>query len=221
MARPDGRIEKGQRLSSAISARAWNRAQEAADRVLGAGTGVEAGGQTIRSLPSLRTQIGVSGFYGQAVSPGVGVGGTLLSSTAMPPTATSMQSFSAIEKVFPQFNRVRGIPGNTSVDDENKFFICCGNNEDLWVWSGYAITRVRVYNYFHRFAFKEAGVSSGYEHCLSSSFYGPARVLGYFKNNISTTGAAGDFVGSGELTFTTTAQLVHPNSEMRWALVVF
>jgi len=43
MARPDGRIEKGQRLASAISARAWNRAQEAADRVLGAGTGVEAG----------------------------------------------------------------------------------------------------------------------------------------------------------------------------------
>jgi hypothetical protein len=46
MARPDGRIEKGQRLGSAISARAWNRAQEAADRVLGAGTGVEAGAGT-------------------------------------------------------------------------------------------------------------------------------------------------------------------------------
>lgn len=35
MARPDGRIEKGQRLGSAISARAWNRAQDAADVVLG------------------------------------------------------------------------------------------------------------------------------------------------------------------------------------------
>lgn len=44
MARPDGRIEKGQRLSSAISARAWNRAQEAADRVLGAGAGIAAEG---------------------------------------------------------------------------------------------------------------------------------------------------------------------------------
>jgi hypothetical protein len=43
MARPDGRIEKGQRLSSAISARAWNRAQEAADRVLGARLGSDAG----------------------------------------------------------------------------------------------------------------------------------------------------------------------------------
>ena len=42
MPKPDGRIEKGQRLSSAISARAWNRAQDAADRVLGVGTGFAA-----------------------------------------------------------------------------------------------------------------------------------------------------------------------------------
>ena len=44
MARPDGRIEKGQPLASAISARAWNRTQDAADRVLGVGAGVEADG---------------------------------------------------------------------------------------------------------------------------------------------------------------------------------
>jgi hypothetical protein len=43
MARNDGRIEAGQKLAGAISARAWNRAQEAADRVLGAGTGFGAG----------------------------------------------------------------------------------------------------------------------------------------------------------------------------------
>ena len=41
MARTDGRIEPGQKLSTAISARAWNRAQDAADRVLGVGTGIE------------------------------------------------------------------------------------------------------------------------------------------------------------------------------------
>jgi hypothetical protein len=43
--RPDGRIEPGQRLSTAISARAWNRAQDAADIVLGerTGFGAEAG----------------------------------------------------------------------------------------------------------------------------------------------------------------------------------
>lgn len=36
MPRQDGRIEKGQSLKTAISARAWNRAQDAADVVLGA-----------------------------------------------------------------------------------------------------------------------------------------------------------------------------------------
>lgn len=43
MKRADGRIEKGQRLSAAISARAWNRAQDAADIVLGARPSVLAG----------------------------------------------------------------------------------------------------------------------------------------------------------------------------------
>jgi len=43
MGRQDGRIEKGQSLRSAISARAWNRAQDAADIVLGAAAGFEEG----------------------------------------------------------------------------------------------------------------------------------------------------------------------------------
>lgn len=42
MARPDGRVEKGQKLSTAFSARAWNRAQDAADVVLGVTPGIEA-----------------------------------------------------------------------------------------------------------------------------------------------------------------------------------
>ncbi len=41
MSRPDGRIEQGQPLRGAISARAWNRAQDAADLVLGAYAGTE------------------------------------------------------------------------------------------------------------------------------------------------------------------------------------
>lgn len=42
MPRSDGRIEPGQKLTSAISARAWNRAQQAADIVLGSTTGTAA-----------------------------------------------------------------------------------------------------------------------------------------------------------------------------------
>lgn len=51
MARPDGRVEQGQKLSTAISARAWNRAQDAADIVLGARPGFEADGIRGPSAP--------------------------------------------------------------------------------------------------------------------------------------------------------------------------
>lgn len=51
MARNDGRIEKGQRLSSAISAKAWNRAQQAADVVLGAQPGAVGDGASYGSAP--------------------------------------------------------------------------------------------------------------------------------------------------------------------------
>lgn len=43
MPRQDGRIEQGQSLKTAISARAWNRAQDAADIVLGQRYGSTAG----------------------------------------------------------------------------------------------------------------------------------------------------------------------------------
>lgn len=43
MARNDGRVEKGQSIGSAFSAKAWNRAQDAADVVLGVGPSLEAG----------------------------------------------------------------------------------------------------------------------------------------------------------------------------------
>lgn len=45
MARADGRVQPGQRLTSAFSARAWNRAQDAADIVLGdRGPSAQGGG---------------------------------------------------------------------------------------------------------------------------------------------------------------------------------
>jgi hypothetical protein len=51
MAAPNGRIEPGQPLESAISARAWNRAQDAADIVLGAGAGMAALGPRMANAP--------------------------------------------------------------------------------------------------------------------------------------------------------------------------
>lgn len=46
--RRDGRIEPGQPLASAISARAWNRAQDAADEILGQRPGFSADGVAAR-----------------------------------------------------------------------------------------------------------------------------------------------------------------------------
>ena len=51
MARRDGRIEAGQSLNSAISARAWNRAQDAADLVLGQRPGINAGPSAYGGAP--------------------------------------------------------------------------------------------------------------------------------------------------------------------------
>ena len=78
MARNDGRIEKGQPLRTAISARAWNRAQEAADRVLGAQPGTAGEGSSVTSAPytwvygqssSAVTRWAVMAITGVAVTP--------------------------------------------------------------------------------------------------------------------------------------------------------
>ena len=78
MARNDGRIEKGQPLRTAISARAWNRAQEAADRVLGAQPGTAGDGASVTSAPytwvygqssSAVTRWAVMAITGVAVAP--------------------------------------------------------------------------------------------------------------------------------------------------------
>jgi hypothetical protein len=83
--RPDGRVEPGQRISSAFSARAWNRAQDAADVVLGARTGAEAGAsagvERASNIVLVRNDsgetvpwLGVIGFKGVVIDPS---GGTL------------------------------------------------------------------------------------------------------------------------------------------------
>jgi hypothetical protein len=83
MPRQDGRIEKGQSLRSAISARAWNRAQDAADVILGTQNVVLAGdaipyrraailvrvrNDTLQTIPLF----GVLGVSGVAINPASG-----------------------------------------------------------------------------------------------------------------------------------------------------
>lgn len=95
MARNDGRLEKGQRLSGAISARAWNRAQDAADRVLGTRPGFAADGPGGTSAPytwvyarnasgAAVNRWGVLAITGVEITPTTSSGGATAEFEAMP-----------------------------------------------------------------------------------------------------------------------------------------
>jgi hypothetical protein len=93
MPRPDGRIEPGQPLRGAISARAWNRAQDAADLVLGAnpGTAGVTGSPVLKPYtwvyckPSVTVaRWGVLAITGVAITPTGSSGGATASFEEMP-----------------------------------------------------------------------------------------------------------------------------------------
>jgi hypothetical protein len=110
MPRQDGRIEQGQSLRSAISARAWNRAQDAADIVLGQRYGTMAGpirdGETATVVIPIRNQsgaavpwLGVLGISGPLISP---VNGSLTGSDPDSRNARQFVSQPAVNGRIPQ-----------------------------------------------------------------------------------------------------------------------
>ena len=114
MSRPDGRIEPGQPLRGAISARAWNRAQDAADLVLGAnpGTAGVPGSPVLKPYtwayckPSVTVaRWGVLAITGVAITPTSSSGGATASFEEMPvltgasPSATTTAWCVAVEPI--------------------------------------------------------------------------------------------------------------------------
>lgn len=114
MPRPDGRIEPGQPLRGAISARAWNRAQDAADLVLGAhsGTTGSPGSPVLKPYtwcyckPSVTVaRWGVLAITGVAITPTSSSGGATASFEEMPvltggtPSATTTAWCVAVEPI--------------------------------------------------------------------------------------------------------------------------
>jgi hypothetical protein len=114
MSRPDGRIEPGQSLRGAISARAWNRAQDAADLVLGANPGTAG----VPGSPVLKpytwcyckssvtvARWGVLAITGVAITPTSSSGGATASFEEMPvltggtPSATTTAWCVAVEPI--------------------------------------------------------------------------------------------------------------------------
>lgn len=107
MPRTDGRIEKGQSLRSAISARAWNRAQDAADLVLGVRPGAAAGNSIQPDRPSnvvlIRNDSGMT----------VPVCGVLtITGTAIDPQAGSMAGTGSAAARAKEFFRQPVLVGN-------------------------------------------------------------------------------------------------------------
>ena len=70
MARPDHRIERGQKISSALSASGWNRAQDAADIVLGVTT-TQVPGANYVFQRSLAVPMQVWGILGPSTDSGM------------------------------------------------------------------------------------------------------------------------------------------------------
>ena len=114
MSRPDGRIEPGQPLRGAISARAWNRAQDAADLVLGTnpGTAGVTGSAAVTPYtwvyckPSVTVaRWGVLAITGVAITPTSSSGGATASFEEMPvltggaPSATTTAWCVAVEPI--------------------------------------------------------------------------------------------------------------------------
>jgi hypothetical protein len=232
--RPDGRIEPGQKLASAISARAWNRAQDAADIVLGERTGFGAEGRTLKGLPQVRVTLPSRGYFGQAVRLTLQEAASQYVSPGNPPVGSLNWQYTQDEqKMRPLVERqVLQISIQTAlyVPDfafsnapaeplaEPEPLICADNRSLDWVISGYAVTRVRVFNYGHRHARLARtfpGATSQQDTaavgCLDSAFFGPARIIAY-------AAISGENVvwNNGQ---TTQSPLQYPNFVLRWALV--
>lgn len=162
----NGRIEKGQKLGGAISAKAWNRAQEAADIVLGEQGGRVAAG--VRGPSPLNAQIYVRNDAGT----GVGFWGVLaITGVVAPPTGSTgasvaqFQTEPAVVGVLP----ATGASGAFVVTVEP---IAAGKFGRAAI-AGVVQAKLNVLDASHGFAIPIQGNASAFESASS----GPATIL--------------------------------------------
>jgi hypothetical protein len=221
MARADGRVEPGQSLKSAFSARAWNRAQDAADIVLNERTVFGAEPSESMTLPSVRVKLGTKGWFGQCRFAIASGGGTGLATQGFP-TNASIGDFSDAEKSLLRMTLpYTSMSGGDDPQLWAGLFVCVGNDSHEYAMAGFAITRIRVFNYEHRYARSPVpfygqtnAQSSEVQGSLDSAFWGPAKIVGYCGGDL------GGFSANIRL-FHGGPALVYPNYEFRWALIQF
>jgi hypothetical protein len=156
--RRDGRIDAGQKLSKAISARAWNRAQDAADVVLGQAPGVDAadaGG--FNRLPNF---VMVKNTTGQVV-PRLGVLG--IGSVEIDPSGGTLDGTDAASVRAREFARRPVLRGVTPASPEHleRFVVllepASANEVVRGAIGGSFACLVNVIDTTHRFATIKAG----------------------------------------------------------------
>lgn len=157
MSRPDGRIEKGQRLTKAISARAWNRAQDAADIVLGVRP--EAAGGAMTPIDKAANVVLVRNTTGQAV-PMLGV--MMIDSVAIDPSGGTLTGGGAADARAREFVRAPVLTTALPTTDTTRVFVIA--LEPLGVnaigraaISGTIPVKVEIVNTTHRFAVMRDG----------------------------------------------------------------
>lgn len=236
--RRDGRVEPGQKITRAFSARAWNRAQDAADLVLGERPRFGAGPNQPFGLPQIKCKLSRSGYYGEVAT--LALNEVPLDQAAgeptMPADKDSMADFSAAEKlvvrpILPEIQAV-STAENPFAPQFTPLFICAGNDVNDWVVSGFAVTRVRVFSYRHRYARMPGKIIDGndpdetyesdsYEGFLDSGFWGPVYVVGYL---VEPSVSEGEDAGPPQFKHFEDErenEMQFPDHEFRWALVYF
>jgi hypothetical protein len=158
--RRDGRIDPGQKLAKAISARAWNRAQDAADIVLGQAPGVEV--SPTDPIERAANIILVKNVTGEPV-PRFGVLG--ISGVEIDPSGGTLDGTNQASSRAREFARrpvLRGVTPATA-DHANRFCVLLepASNQQVVraAVSGSFPCLVNVTSAFHRFATVEAGDS--------------------------------------------------------------
>lgn len=206
MPRSDGRLEPGQPIRGAISARAWNRAQDAADLVLGARAGVEAGvGIPTQSRLVANVRVFGSGGFppGSAIyltgAQAKRIGSQSESGSLTTPYSGSLR-VEFLTGFLTTLNNVTSSPIGISINGSGTFD-SSGTTVVPCVISGLAVVRVRLFSDTHRFAvapFRKGNEQSGaskYTGILDSSpcaCESSMRVIAYDVASPPSTIAPGD-----------------------------
>ena len=180
--RPDGRVEPGQRISSAFSARAWNRAQDAADVVLGARTGAtageSAGGQRASNIVIAFNSTGFLLPMLGVVSVSANLGD--LSEAEIDGTN---QASSLLRQVIERPLLIASLPGPGAAIGISLEPIPNGKWGRV-AMSGVVLSKINVTNFGHNYADARANDMSQ----LQSAACGPVKIIWYEKIGSSRIG---------------------------------